>query len=387
MANKYAICLLAFTNEIYLVGALLASFVHRQYIKKFNLKIDLVIMINDTFIPYIKYLEEIFNKVKVIEMIEIKLSTEDKMHAKYVNWMKYSVNKWQALNFDEYDKILFTDTEIIPLSESWYTDIFNLNAPAVLSRYATQYGQQLSQSMITNKKIVTAEDYRTCSEHFTFFIDGGLVLLKPSKTLYIEYINFLKFVEGTEGYISNIKAGADETTLILFMIFYKKIVTVLIPYKYSVITWDRYKYDKQTVKGLNFSCLIKPWVKPRIIQWSDENIFHDIAKQMFKTYNMRIIKKIYMKLQVENLIIYSYVVRNKLFRDYPYNYDALKNKNTKKEFMEFLNQLDNKAQTQFTYDELKQTIKKANLKADYMNKITQVDQSYVKKIINKTGDI
>ena len=49
MKNKYAICLLAFTNDLYLVGASLAGFIHRKYIQKYSLEIDIVLMIDSAF--------------------------------------------------------------------------------------------------------------------------------------------------------------------------------------------------------------------------------------------------------------------------------------------------------------------------------------------------
>jgi hypothetical protein len=54
---------------------------------------------------YKKELEEYFDKVILINLIEMKLNPEYKVINKYSKWMKYSINKWQILNQDEYDKI------------------------------------------------------------------------------------------------------------------------------------------------------------------------------------------------------------------------------------------------------------------------------------------
>lgn len=382
MKNKHAICILAFTNDLYLVGASLAGFIHKKYITKYSLNIDVVIMIDNSFEPFVNELNQIFDKIKIIDLVEIKLSPNYKIHHKYSKWLKYSINKWQALNFDEYEKILFCDTEILPLNESWYTDIFKLDAPAFLTKgMSDNYNTVIERDMITNKNILTAEDYRTCSKNFKFTIDAGLVLLKPSKILYLEYLDFVKFAEGSEGYISSDISGADETTLLLFMIFYKQIESKSIPYDYAVISWEDHEYDKQKVKGLNFLSMIKPWVKPEITQWGDEKIWHEIAESMFTSYDMKLIKKIYIRIQLENLFRYRHAVNNGLVRKVAYNYEAINDVKLKNQTLKFLNFLGKIKHNNFSVQFAQTVLEKAKLISNNMDNNTEIDQTKPKNVI------
>lgn len=382
MKNKYAICLLAFTNDVYLVGAAIAGFVHRQYIKKYKLDIDVVLMIDNTFEPYISELEKIFDKVKIIKLIEIKLSPQYKIHHKYSKWLKYSINKWQVLNFDEYEKVLFCDSDVVPLYDFWYNDLFNLQAPAFLSKgLAGNYGSNITQDMVTNKNIQTQEDYRVSSKDFKFTIDAGLVLLKPSKNLYLEYLDFIKFVEGTEGYISSNISGADETTLLLFTLFYKKIPSVFIPYDYSVISWEGHPYEKQNVKGLNFLSMIKPWVKPSIAQWSDERLWHDFGVALFKKHQFKSIEKVYLKLQLENLFKYAHAIRFELFMKVAYNYEAFTTKSLQHRTQSYLHYLSKIRNNNFSYSDTILVLSKANIISENMYQETAIDQTSVKNIV------
>lgn len=379
--NKNAICLLAFTNDIYLVGASLAGFIHKQYIKKFNLNIDVVLMIDETFQNYVPELSVIFDNVKIIKLDEIKLSPKYKIHHKYSKWLKYSISKWQVLNFEEYDKILFCDTEILPLDEKWYHDLFSLNAPAFLTKgHSNNYGIPIEKHKITDKIISTFEDYRISSKNFTFTIDAGLVLLKPSSNLHTEYINFIRNIEGEEGYISNNISGADETTLLLFMIFFKQIKCVSIPYEYAVISWENHKYDKSNVIGLNFLSMIKPWIKPQVTQWSDERIWHTIAECMFKKLKLKKINKVYLRLQLETLFKFSHTIKNNLMKKIPYNYEAYLDKNINIKTIKLLNYLKKIRHNIFSPNDAEFVLKRALEPVYLMEKSTQIDQTNIKKI-------
>ena len=107
MTNKNAIGMIIFNNPLYLVGACLSAWVHRKYITKYNLNIDLVVMVDKQIYKYKDELEKYFDKVKLIDLIEIKLNPKYFVIQKYSEWMKYSVSKWQILNFDEYERLDF----------------------------------------------------------------------------------------------------------------------------------------------------------------------------------------------------------------------------------------------------------------------------------------
>ena len=50
-----------------------------------------------------------------------------------------------------------------------------------------------------------------------------MVLMSPSKKLYNEYIDFINKCADNKGYISLPTSGVDETSLLIFLLFYKKI--------------------------------------------------------------------------------------------------------------------------------------------------------------------
>lgn len=385
--NKNAICLLAFINKVYLVGAMLGGYIHKQYIMKNNLKIDLVLMIDKTFEKYIDEIKKIYDRVEIINLEEIKLSPDYNVHKKYSHWLKYSINKWQVLNFDEYEKILFCDTEIIPLSSKWYDDLFNLQAPAFLTKGQNDnYGTIINKNMVTNKQINSSEEYRTSSKNFTFTIDAGLVLLKPDKKLYREYLEFVRFAEGSEGYISSNISGADETTLLLFYIFYKKIECRMIPYHYAVITWENHKYQKDKIEGLNFLSYIKPWVKHQLIQWADERIWHNIAKCMFFKYEMIQIENIYFNLQIDNLYNYLNAINKKTTNSVPYNYEAYfdsKLKHQTNNFLYFLKKIK-----QHYYQPIKSIESSESSESNESGKLDEKQKTIIMfKILNKAKQI
>jgi hypothetical protein len=171
------------------------------------------------------------------------------------------------------------------------------------------------------------------------------------------------------------------------MIFYKEIQTRSIPYDYAVITWEKHPYIKNNVKGLNFLSLIKPWIKPKIIQWSDERIWNNIAKTIFKKFNLKQIRKIYYKLQFENLLIYNNAILNKKTNKIPYNYEAITNTHLKNFTLKYLSMLNteptiinNNIQT-YNLKNIIHILKKSKSISNKMNKKTDINQSEIKNLL------
>ena len=234
-----------------------------------------------------------FDKVFIIDLIEMKLNPNYAMVNKYSKWMKYTVNKWQVLKFTEYDKILFTDVDVLPLKDTFY-NIFDINTPAVLSRNVKlTYNKIVSPNLFI--KTSDVDDYHDATKIIKDLssTDASLALFKPDINMYNNYFSFLKKCEGTNGYISLWISGIDETTLMLFFFVYEKINVYGIPYEYAVIPWEKNYYNKDHVKAINFMSMRKPWLKLPIIQWADENVWHIIAKKcLYKSKNLT---KIYLE--------------------------------------------------------------------------------------------
>ena len=114
-----AIFMLIFGKTHYIVGAVIAATVHRKFMKKNNIYMDIVCMVDNIIYEYKDELLKYFDKVILIDLIEIKLHDESKIIDKYSDWMKYSINKWQALKFDCYKKILFCDIDLLPIDKQF----------------------------------------------------------------------------------------------------------------------------------------------------------------------------------------------------------------------------------------------------------------------------
>jgi len=322
---KNAICMLIFGNNLYIPGACASAYTHRKFIEKNNLKIKLVIMIDKTILKYKKDLEKYFDEVFLIDMFEVKLNPNYYIIDKYSKWMKYSINKWQILKLTNYDQILFIDIDILPIKSSFYK-VFENATPGFLIK-----GLELNNKIIDKNKILKfgkSDDFNfeSCynfSSKLFKSIDAGIVLIKPNVNLYNEYFEFLKKCAGEKGYISIKDSGVDETSLLIFFMFYKKIPVYSISYEYAVIPWESHKYDKNNVKGINFLAMVKPWTILPMLQWGEQNIWHKIVKKAFVKDS--IITEIYIDNLITNLknLVDNYE-ELKAKKNCPYNLEGIK---------------------------------------------------------------
>ena len=305
--NKYAIAMLIFANEYYIPGTIISAYTHKKYINKFNLNIDLIIMVDDKIYKYKDELLKFFDKVKKINLIEMKLSNDYFVIKKYSKWMKYSINKWQMMQFEEYEKILFLDADFLPLDEKFY-QIFNFNTPAVTTNLPCKEGSELSKTFFMNVEDVnkinkkSAESYCDFALKLKSSINATVIMLKPDIVMYDEYINFIKKAEN-RGYKSLVHSGIDETSLLLFLRYYKDLPIYCIPKIFSIAPWDDKNYDINNIYGLNYVSFIKPWLRLPMLQWGEENIWHLIAKKALK--KSVIITEIYINGLIDNLKFFS----------------------------------------------------------------------------------
>lgn len=381
--NKYAISMIIFKNPLYIVGACLSAWVHRKFIEKYNLDIKLIVLVDKLIYEYKEELEKYFDSVKLIEIIEMKLNPEYKVIYKYSDWMKYSISKWNILKFDEYDKILFLDTDILPTSIEFY-DILNFNTPSIMIK-----GNNNIENSIINPEIflnnsinginisnISNEEYSNIAIKLKHSLDAGIILIKPDKKIFNEYLSFIKICEGTNGYISKYDSGIDETTLLLFFVYYKKIQLYLIPYEYVPIPWEKNPYNINKVRGINFLSMIKPWTKLPLIQWADENIWHIIAKKALEKHSQ--ITKIYIKYMIDSLYNFYYNWKKNISKpNSPYNMEIIKSKNIR--------------DTTFKLFDYLETHKKHNLDIDQITYIidtnTKIHKLMDKKLLIKLDNL
>ena len=371
MTSKNAIGMIIFTNSLYLVGACLSAWVHRKFISKYNFSIDLVVMVDKPMYKYKNELKKYFDKVVLIDLVEIKLNPKYYVINKYSQWMKYSVSKWQILNFYEYEKILFIDIDILPLNKNFY-EIFSFDTPAIMVKGLNSKPNILANPdfFLDNPKNYENNEYYELSTKLKHSLNAGFILLKPNKTLYNQYIDFLKICEGSNGFISKYYSGVDETTLLLFLVFYKKIPVHLIPYNYAPIPWDKFPYDKNKIMGINYLSMIKPWIKLPIIQWADENIWHLIAKKALNKHS--VITKIYIKYLIDELYkFYFNLKKNMLKSNSPYNMESIKSSNLKNQMYELFDYLKSHSKEKLTLEQIKYIF----------NKSVQIHKHFNKKLI------
>lgn len=387
MTNKNAIGMIIFTNPLYLVGACLSAWVHRKFINEYGLKIDLIVMVDDSIYKYKEELEKYFDSVKLINLLEMKLSSNYNIIHKYSQWMKYSISKWQILNYDSYKKILFLDIDILPLNRDFY-NVFDFDTPAIMIRGVNLKPNTLAKSeMFINKstELINSDEYSNLALELTNSLDAGFILLEPNKILFDEYINFLKICEGSKGYISKHDSGIDETTLLMFFIFYKKIPIYLIPYDYAPIPWDKFPYDKNNMKGINFISMIKPWIKLPMSQWSDENIWHLIAKKSLDKHS--ILTKIYIKYLIDELYKFYFNWKKNISKsNSPYNMESIKSKksnNLKNKTFELFDYLKSNPKEKLTLEQMEYIINESVQIHKYMNKKLVVPIDELETIIKK----
>jgi len=276
--NKYAIVSLCMLNEHYIIGACISAFVHKFFTK--SKKIDLVIMCDENiYSKYYDVLSKYYDKIKKIELDYYPIYEDFKYpKEKYVSWVSYSTNKWKCLDYDEYDKILFLDVDMLPANPKFY-DIFDFKTPAIKRCRMTPH-----KSIINVEKFKPdiGKDYDDFVYNYANTIgtmDGGIVLLSPSKKLYKKYQELVKELFKNKGIYSSNTSFPDETSLFYFLNREKK-KFYTIPDKYSVIPW----YDKSTPEKQNYETALlynyngfyKPWIKGRILQYPEELLWHDI---------------------------------------------------------------------------------------------------------------
>jgi hypothetical protein len=366
--TKNAIGMIIFTNPLYLVGACLSAWTHREFINKYNLEIDLVVIVDKIIYKYKDELLKYFDKIKLIDLIEMKLSPKYNVIYKYSQWMKYSISKWEILNFEDYEKILFLDIDILPIDKNFYS-VFDFDTPCIMVRGLNLEPNILAKPelFLENPREYKKNEYSKLALELKHSLDAGFILLEPSKTLFDEYIEFIKICEGTEGYISKYDSGVDETTLLLFFIFYKKIPIHIIPYNYAPIPWDKFPYDKNKMWGINFLSMIKPWVKLPITQWTDENIWHRIAKKALNKHS--VITKIYIKYLIDELYkFYFNWKKNILKSNSPYNMESIKSDNLKNMTFKLFEYLKTNPKDDLTLEQMEYIIKQTVKIHELMNK-------------------
>ena len=120
--------MLSMLKDHYVLGACIAAFTHKQFINKLNLNVKLVIMCDDyIYNKYNNLLKNYFDRVIKIKLVYHHLKSDYQkiyhINNKYT-WINLSLSKWECLQFEEYNKILFLDIDILPIKKKFY-NLFN----------------------------------------------------------------------------------------------------------------------------------------------------------------------------------------------------------------------------------------------------------------------
>jgi hypothetical protein len=357
-----------------MVGGYIAGYAHKELIKKLGLEIELVVMVDQKIYEYREELLKIFDRVELIDLLEIRLNKEYYYAHKYSEWMKYSITKWHILKYEEYNKILFIDVDILPVEENFYK-IFEIRTPGLGNKSFLESNRKIELSELSNKTSYKKEEYYKASKNFKKGLDGGILLIKPEKRLFDEYIEFIKVCEGRSGYISSLISGADETTLLLFLGYYKKMDLYTISNQYAVILWDQ-PYIKE-IDGINYLSLIKPWLKMPLICWPEEYLYHKLGKKSLK--KSKIITNIYLFYLLEEIVNFNnYIKRNLHKKNSPYNLEIIDNPELKRVSEPLLKEIENK------FNKFK---KDKNINYEYFNNLSQKDYEKFQEDFKKAKEI
>ena len=324
--KKYnAIFMLCFNNPTYVIGSCISSTIHKLYINKFKLNIKLVIMCDDViYNEYKDILNYYFDRVILISLIKFDINNNwAYVTDKYSSWIQYSCSKWECLKYEEYNKILFVDVDILPNSLKFY-ELFNYNTPSIhidpsypnlytYTRYCKNNTAILDEHISILKKDISYEEY-ILKHADNIPLNGGLVLFTPSKNLYLNYKKFIKNIY-INGIYSSKYTGPDETSLLYYFIkTYKNIYHIC--NNFLIIPWHN-KDIKYKPHSYNYTSFIKPWEKPYFLSSNEEHIWIDIYSKMNKNKKLN---DLFFKLLLNSIINYN----NKPLLKKKFNFKYLK---------------------------------------------------------------
>ena len=341
-SKKYAIFYLCYRNDYYVMGLLCSLKAHMKLLNTFKEgnEIDLVVMCDEYIYNYHDYFKEYCDRVIVINMDLLPEHHKLYKLAKYSKkWMDYIINKWHCLYFEEYQKILFTDIDILPCAPSVY-DIFTYyKEPYIFScrNFKKCQESKYYSPDLPKTKYASYEDYILQG---TFFIDAGFIILTPNKQLHDEYFKFVNKINFTNKNTVSQGSGIDETSLYYFLSHIKKVDynctkkedTPIIPWDRPITCASEQNVSREVPRGKLFNYLssIKPFIKPIPLMWEEEYIWKILEKQII-TGN-----KFLKALSIRNAL-YCYLYLNK--KD-----DSLKivKKEKKHDIYNFINKLKQK---------------------------------------------
>ena len=303
--KKNAIFTMCIINSHYVIGALIMGFTHRKMLVNAGIKdkTDLVIMCDESI--YDTYNELLSLPIFFDRIIKINLRifpdspSYNYAKAKYSSWIGASLNKWQAMNYDEYNMIMCVDIALLP-SDSKIYDLFNINAPGLFIREKLNpMNYQCTDGYVIkniNNNNLSYDEYLADADTYGT-IHGFIGIIKPDKQLYEKYVQMTDQIYKS-GIYSIFKSGPDETSLFYFYLSLGHQI-YNICHENATIPWDE-PFLINIAKGYQFTAMYKPWTKPKILCWPEEALWRDIYDILIK--------------QVIKFNPNSYLLLNQLFK-------------------------------------------------------------------------
>jgi len=250
-------------DSAYFLGAMVLGY----SLKKVNTTADMVIMVTDDVPQHqIKLLQDFYQVVHV-NLLEVPSKL-----FKHYEWsrFKHVFTKFEAFKFEEYDKVILIDIDMLVLRNMDH--LFNITAPAAMCIY-----KGLPHNKIIPKKYLVQKNN---SSQVSYGINAGLVLIKPSID---EYDKIVKDLNTNNSYV--LRNPEQEYMSIRYA---NNFTHIDLSYNYQVgIIKNMKKFIRNEPHNIHYSWTNKPWLKfvdqEKYKRHVVENFIHPLFK---KYYNM-----------------------------------------------------------------------------------------------------
>lgn len=211
MFTKYAYVYVIFGGDRYVPGVYLSAY----SLKKLNTKYDIVCMVTDDVSnEAIQHLKPVVDRIIKINYLNFRATMKTVgMRKRYPNINKY-FTKWNCMKLSEYEKIVYLDAATLVVKP--IDHLFKNNKPAGI------FLSKEKDKIITTKEIEKRFNNKTYPYKFPF-VGGMIILLKPSKKLFKNYVNMMK--DNSDMFMKMYKkfgSGPEELSLTYFMSYYDK---------------------------------------------------------------------------------------------------------------------------------------------------------------------
>jgi lipopolysaccharide biosynthesis glycosyltransferase len=319
--TKNAWVVLLMGDPHYIIGAL--TMVHS--LRLTNTKYDIVCITPDANQQNINYLQNYFNEIYRVELLEYPSTsfTTQNQNVVYRSQVNKSYTKWTALSLIEYKKVCIIDTDLIVVNNMDH--IFDLQTPVgVFSNHLFDRNKPDNQNNNTCNYYMDIKPGDSISPglinkalHLNgFVLSAHLTVLDTSVTEYLEFKECMKTLTKYTSFGFNNSSSHDEQSICYFQSFIKNRNWTCLKYPYNTIPWKlkqsiSYNSIYQPPHLIHFNMNPKPWCDPTA-QSPDTDIWWAYAHD---TPNMDNIFKIWgrsMRQPIDNDCSFCIIVENQL---------------------------------------------------------------------------